>query len=74
MKMYYSVNFNQYVINKLGDELKNNKTVTVEGMWSYFDDILDDEGFFQWFMGSFWLQTKQIKRAFVHESTKWKKL
>ena len=30
--MYYSVNFNQYVINKLGDELKNNKTVTVEDM------------------------------------------
>lgn len=56
--MYYSVNFNQYVINKLGDELKHNKTVTVEYVRSYFDDILDDEGFFQWFMGSFWLQTK----------------
>ena len=44
----YSVSFNQCVIDKLRNDLENNKTVTVEYMRSCFDGILDNEGFLCW--------------------------
>ena len=41
----YSISFNQCVIDKLRNDLRNNKTVAVEYMMSCFDEMLDDEGF-----------------------------
>ena len=44
----HSFTFNQCVIDKLRNDLQNNKTVAVQYMRSCFDTMLDDEDFFNW--------------------------
>ena len=44
----YSITSNQCVINKLRINLKNNKKMVVEYMRSCFNEMLEDESFFNW--------------------------
>ena len=44
----YSITSNQCVINKLRIDLKNNKKMAVEYMRSCFNEMLEDEGVFNW--------------------------
>ena len=58
----YSISFNQCVINKLRNDLKNNKTVAVEYMRSCFDEMLDDEGFLRWLRSAVGFKPNRLRK------------
>ena len=58
----YLISFNQCVIDKLRNDLKNNKTVAVEYMRSCFDEILDDEGFLRWLSSGVGFKSNHLRK------------
>ena len=58
----YSISFNQCVIDKLRNDLKNNKTVAVEYMRSCFDEMLDDEGFLCWLSSAVGFKPNRLRK------------